>query len=261
MAYVESGPARIYYETIARGDRPWIVFAHGAGGNAASWWQQVPYFYDWYNTLAFDHRTFGRSSCPAESFDPNAFADDLKAILDAEKIERAALVCQSMGGRTGLQFSFEYPDRVAALVMSHTIGNIRTDAIAEARRIANESRPEPQPPFGGWAVAPDFHLKDRAKSHLYNRIQAFNLNADRARLASAQTATVSPDDLARFVTPTLFVTADKDVLIPSNVVEMAAALVPGARVVNLGDAGHSSYFETPQAFNEVVHAFLAEHLS
>lgn len=260
MAFVDSGPAKIYYETYAEGDRPWVVFAHGAGGNAASWWQQVPYFYDWYNTLAFDHRTFGRSACPLEQFDANEFAGDLKAVLDAEGIERAALVCQSMGGRTGLQFTVESPDRVTALVMSHTIGNIRTDEIAEARKVANESRPEPQPPFGGWAVAPDFHLKDRAKSHLYNRIQAFNLNADRSRLATAPAVTVAPAELSSFKTPTLFVTGDKDVLIPPNVVELAAAHVPGSRVVNLGDTGHSSYFETPDAFNEVVHGFLKEHL-
>ena len=260
MAFVDSGPAKIYYEPLSDGERPWIVFAHGAGGNAASWWQQVPYFYDEYNTLAFDHRTFGRSACPLEAFDPGAFAADLKAVLDAEGIDRAALVCQSMGGRTGLQFSLENPDRVQALVMSHTIGAITTDEIVEARRIANESRAEADPPFGSWAVAHDFHLKDRAKSHLYNRIQAFNLNADRSRLSTAQAAPVTPADLEGFNVPTLFVTADKDALIPPNIVKMAAQFIEGSRVVNLGDAGHSSYFETPDAFNEVVHGFLGEHL-
>ncbi|MEJ2131826.1 MAG: alpha/beta hydrolase [Gammaproteobacteria bacterium] len=261
MSFVDSGPARIYYETFSDGERPWIVFAHGAGGNAASWWQQVPYFYDEYNALTFDHRTFGRSACPLEEFDPGEFAGDLAAVLDAEGIERTALVCQSMGGRTGLQFSLQHPDRVTALVMSHTIGAITTDEIVEARRIASESRPAAEAPFGSWAVAPDFHLKDRAKSHLYNRLQAFNLNADRSRLSSAQPSPVTPADLKGFSVPTLFVTADKDVLIPPNIVNMAARLVEGAKVVNLGDAGHSSYFEAPDAFNEVVHGFLREHLA
>jgi pimeloyl-ACP methyl ester carboxylesterase len=41
-------------------------------------------------------------------------------------------------------------------------------------------------------------------------------------------------------------------------IQMAAALVPGARVVNLGDAGHSSDFETPDLFNSTVDAFLNE---
>jgi pimeloyl-ACP methyl ester carboxylesterase len=32
--------------------------------------------------------------------------------------------------------------------------------------------------------------------------------------------------------------------------------VPGCEVVDLGDAGHSSYFEIPHQFNDVVQAFL-----
>ena len=32
----------VYYEV--HGDGPAVVFAHGAGGNHLSWWQQVPVF-------------------------------------------------------------------------------------------------------------------------------------------------------------------------------------------------------------------------
>ena len=35
MPYAASGPASIYYET--HGDGPALAFAHGRGGNAASW--------------------------------------------------------------------------------------------------------------------------------------------------------------------------------------------------------------------------------
>ena len=44
--------------------------------------------------------------------------------------------------------------------------------------------------------------------------------------------------------------------IPPAVVEIGVALTPGAELVNLGDAGHSSYFEIAADFNEVVAAFL-----
>ena len=41
MATVKANGAEIYYEM--HGDGPAITFAHGRGGNAASWWQQVPF--------------------------------------------------------------------------------------------------------------------------------------------------------------------------------------------------------------------------
>ena len=44
MSTVQSHDAEIHYERY--GDGPALVFAHGAGGNAASWWQQVPRFVD-----------------------------------------------------------------------------------------------------------------------------------------------------------------------------------------------------------------------
>lgn len=50
----------LYYEV--HGEGPPIVFAHGAGGNHLSWWQQVPFFTaQGYRCVTFDHRAFGQS--------------------------------------------------------------------------------------------------------------------------------------------------------------------------------------------------------
>ena len=86
MPTVETNGASIYYEV--HGDGPTVVFAHGRGGNAASWWQQVPYFAEYYKVIVFDHRTFGRSTCPEEKFDRSLFDSDLIAILDQEMINQ-----------------------------------------------------------------------------------------------------------------------------------------------------------------------------
>jgi 3-oxoadipate enol-lactonase len=67
---------------------------------------------------------------------------------------------------------------------------------------------------------------------------------------------VTPEMLQDFHVPTLFVTAQHDMTIPPDAVRMAADLVPNAELVNMGDAGHSSYFEMPQRFNQVVLEFL-----
>ena len=51
MPYAQNGNVRLFYQTWGKGDP--IIFAHGAGGNAASWWQQVPIFADRYQAHKF----------------------------------------------------------------------------------------------------------------------------------------------------------------------------------------------------------------
>ena len=93
MPFATSHHCQIYYE--AHGDGPAVVLAHGRGGNAASWFQQVPAFPKaGYRVITFDHRCFGRSYCPPEHFDRAYFASDLAAVLDAAGVEKAAVVCQ-----------------------------------------------------------------------------------------------------------------------------------------------------------------------
>ena len=56
-----------------------LVFAHGAGGNHLSWWQQVPHFMDRYTCVVFDHRGYGRSVDTADRKDLIRRANELLA--------------------------------------------------------------------------------------------------------------------------------------------------------------------------------------
>jgi 3-oxoadipate enol-lactonase len=253
MAYAHNGSVNLFYQSWGEGDP--IIFAHGAGGNAASWWQQVPAFADRHRVLAFDHRGFARSHCTAEDFSRRHFVDDLLAIMDDAEIERAVLVCQSMGGWTGLGTALSHPDRVRALIMSHTPGGITTPEMDVIREQAAANRPRLDSPFAHWAVAPDFHEKALTMSHLYTQISAFNTELDLSQLDLQD-----PIDLSKFsdyCIPTLFITAQQDVIFPPALIEIAAAQVPGAELRSLGAAGHSSYFESADLFNKTVADFIA----
>lgn len=99
-----------------------MVFAHGPGGNHMVWWQQVPYFADGFTCVTFAHRGFAPSR--SDHPDPAEFSGDLAAMLDHLDIDQAALalIAQSMGGWTCLDFSLRFPDRVSALVMASISG-------------------------------------------------------------------------------------------------------------------------------------------
>ncbi len=45
-------------------------------------------------------------------------------------------------------------------------------------------------------------------------------------------------------------------IVPAEAVRTAHAAMPGSSYVEISDAGHSAYFEQPDAFNEAVRDFL-----
>ena len=78
--YLDRPDCRLYYEVDGSG--PFLVFAHGLGGNHLSWWQQVPHFRDRYTCVTFAHRGFAPSSAPPAGPDPTNYAGDLAALIE-----------------------------------------------------------------------------------------------------------------------------------------------------------------------------------
>src|SRR4051812_21504801 len=72
--------------------------------------------------IAWDVRGHGDSDYPdgADAYSIPITVEDMKAILDAEGIDRAVLLGHSMGGYLSLCFQRVHPDRVAALVLVGT---------------------------------------------------------------------------------------------------------------------------------------------
>jgi pimeloyl-ACP methyl ester carboxylesterase len=57
-------------------------------------------------------------------------------------------------------------------------------------------------------------------------------------------------------TPTLFIVGEKDSIFPPAMIRQAAELISHAQVVEIPEADHSPYFETPERWNEVVIGFV-----
>jgi 3-oxoadipate enol-lactonase len=255
--------ASIYYEITGSG--PALVFAHGLGGNHMVWWQQVPYFAPRYTCVTFAHRGFApsRSENPP---DPADFADDLAALLDHLGIREAALIAQSMGGWTCLDFSIRYPDRVRALVMSCTCGiadpaTLGPAEIAKLQQWASAHAGVEADLFrrGIHPAAGERMAREQpALQFLYREMDQMSAgldkNALRAKLMAARTLPVSR--LAELKMPVLYITGTEDIVIPPPLIEALAARTPGAKLEAVPEAGHSVYFERADWFNQVVDEFL-----
>jgi 3-oxoadipate enol-lactonase len=256
VPFAERPGAKLWYEVYGADDAPTLVLAHGAGGNRISWWQQVPHFASHRRVVVFDHRCFGRSF--ADEFAPAAFADDLEAVLAAAGVDRFAIVCQSMGGWSGLPFALRHPDRVSALVLACTPGGYVDDAVLAAvgrtgeriRAAGIDHTP---------ALGPSFARRRPDLVHLYDQIGALNTGVELSAVTRLfePAARLDPADAAKLAAPTLALTGGEDLLFPPDMMEGVARALPGAECVRVDDAGHSIYFEQPERFAALVDDFLA----
>jgi pimeloyl-ACP methyl ester carboxylesterase len=264
--YLERPGCRLYYEVTGAG--PTIVFAHGLGGNHLSWWQQVPHFAGRSTCVTFAHRGFAPSSEIPGGPDPADYAGDLAALVDHLALDRVFLVAQSMGGWTCLEYALANPERVRALVLASTAGAIARrstllrdppalDAwVARAAAARSEMQRDGVHPAAGARMA----REQPALHFLYRAIDAiagakFDKEALRARMIALQTR--PPDDLAGLTVPTLFITAEEDVVFPPLLAPSLATLMPNARVEQVAAAGHSVYFERAGVFNRLVDEFFS----
>jgi 3-oxoadipate enol-lactonase len=261
---------QVYYQVHGQGAA--VAFAHGAGGNHMSWWQQVPAFARHYRCVTFDHRGFGFSGDGLDGPGPAAFVDDLRALLDHLGIEQTFLVGQSMGGLTCLGFTLAYPQRVRALVMANTLAGLRRalwqaaddEVRAQAQAAWERRRAGPRR-----ALAFAFSRRHRHLAFLYKQIRLINeeglqdpssqeyvqrlraLERDPERAASHEA-------LASIGIPVLFIGGEHDDIMPVPLMEVAVRLIPTARLVVVPGCGHSAYFEAPAVFNRLVLDFFRE---
>jgi pimeloyl-ACP methyl ester carboxylesterase len=91
-----------------------IIFTHGATMDHGMFQPQMEFFADRYRTISWDVPQHG-SSRPYENFSLQSAAEELVHILDAEKIDKAHLVGQSMGGYIIQIAALNHPDRVISL--------------------------------------------------------------------------------------------------------------------------------------------------
>src|ERR1700749_5226004 len=100
MPFLDRPGAVLYYNVIGQG--PPLVFAHGLGGNHASWWQQIPAFAERWTCVVFAARGFypSRLSKPqqGDASIVDAFVDDLAALVEEVQLDEVRLVAQWLGG-------------------------------------------------------------------------------------------------------------------------------------------------------------------
>lgn len=253
-----NGLQQFYTDTHPNGEQnlPVLIFLHGAMGNSMSWWQNIAVLRCHLRCIAIDCRGYGRTPDPTGE-GLSRYVDDLEAFMDHLKLVKVCLVCQSMGGRTGLAYTARHPERVDALIMGACWGSFdwpEQDELAMGT-------PKPPPPKEGFirGLATKFQENEPALTLLWKYIGDV-LPGPKPKLSGPTPGGPSLEQVKTLAVPVLCIVGELDPIFPPPVVKAFADVLPNSEYVEVAGGGHSVYWEQPAFYNDTVLNFLKKRI-
>ena len=254
VAGPEAGPALVLLHAFPLSKRMWEKNVPALAG--AGW-----------RVVTLDFRGFGLSEAAAAPYTLAELAEDVVAVVDQLKIERAVFAGLSMGGYVLFEILVRAPDLVRAALFCDTRADPDTPAGREGRYKAIDQ-------IAGGQAGREEYLAGlqgkllgatslRERPAVVAEVQAMCAATSDAGLAGGLRAMATRVDhtatlgvLRAAGIPALFLAGDEDGITSVDVARTMAAAVPGATLVAVPACGHLSAVERPDAFDAAVLAFL-----
>lgn len=263
---------QLYYEEAGSG--PAVIFVHEYAADYRTWEPQMRHFARSHRCVTYSQRGYPPSDIPS---DPDAylqdkFRDDVVAVMDALKIDKAHIAGHSMGAATALHVGIRHPQRCISVVAAGCGYGSSADAakVEEARAasraigkmFAETPMEESARRYADGVVRQAHKNKDpRGFAHfvkllsehspLGHSLTMLNLQAKRPSLWEMEA------DLKAFKPPLLVIVGDEDDWCVDGSIYLRRT-VPTAGLYVVPRTGHTLTSEEPEKFNAALEEFFAE---
>lgn len=240
-----------------------IVFIHGVGLRAESWYQQVTAFEDRYRCYVIDMPGHGESELLTNStLVLEDFAEALKTFITNVVGEPAIIVGHSLGAMTALQTAVSYPEVVRGVGAFNAIYN-RPDHAAQNVQTRAESLINDL----------DQNVTDQPIARWFNGNPQYDSEAelcrtwlnDGNRLGYAQAYQmfahlrgIPAEELQTIRVPALLLTGEMDVNSSPKMSLTMASILPNANAVIVPEARHMTQMTHANAVNAALARFFAQ---
>lgn len=240
-----------------RVDAPCLVLSHSLGSSSEMWSPQVEPFAAHFRVLRYDTRGHGQSTASPGPYSMAQLGSDVLRLLDACGIDRASFCGLSLGGATGIWLAIHAADRFDRFVFCNTLPWLGPPAamLARAASVRREGvEPLVDATMGRW-FTPEFAARDPGTVAAIRRAFLATSREGYAGCCEALAAYDERADLPRIARPVLVIAGSDDPSPPAAAAREYAAVIPGARCVEL-PAAHLSNLGAAAEFNRSVLDFL-----
>lgn len=261
---------RLHYEETGSGTP--LIFVHEFAGDHRAWEPQLRHFGQRYRAITYAARGYPPSDVPDDvaKYSQARAADDIAAVLDHLRIDKAHVIGLSMGGFATLHFGFRHPQRALSLcvagcgygaepgqrdrfraevaTVAHFLDRNGIEALAAKyaygpTRVQFENK-NPR----GFA---EFRQQLAEHSAVGARNTQLGVQGERPSLYDLV------DQMKALTVPTLILTGDEDwpCLQPALLMKQT---IPSAALSVMPNCGHTINLEDPGQFNRLVADFVAQ---
>jgi len=269
--YAKSGDIYIAYQMSGSGPID-VIFAPGTFSHLDLDWELAEKadflnrFSSFCRLIRFDKRGTGLSDRPLKMATLEERTDDIRAVMDAEHIERATLLGGSEGASMACLFAATYPDRTRSLM---TWGG-------QARWVITDDYPWGYTPESLERLLAEIGKEWPSKYYLFGPGAGISSDIDQAkvdwflryfRAAASPSAVIAYEEmngqidirdiLPTIRVPTLIMNRTGDPVANVEAARDMAAHIPGARFVEFPGDTHSMYAIDPEAVLAEIEEFVA----
>ena len=239
--HAELNGIRLYYAEIGHGSP--VVVLHGGLANSDYLGSQVQALAARHRVIVVDSRGHGRSTRDDQPFGYDLMTDDVVALLDRLKVQKADIVGWSDGAIIGLDMAMRHPDRVGRIFAFGA--NTQTSGLKEGF--------DKNPVFAAYMVrARQEYARLSPTPDQYDAFQEQigKMWENQPNWTDAQLRTIT--------SPVLVVDGDHDEGIKREHTEYIARTIPGARLLILPNLSHFAFLQDPVLFNTEMLDFLGD---
>lgn len=264
--YMEIGGTSLRVRITGPQHAPAVLLLHGFGSSLETWESWAQTLSDAYQVVRFDLPGCGMSEADRTGSYGDARSLELvKGLMDRLRIEKAALVGNSMGGRIAWRFAAAFPERTRKLVLISPDGFAspgfqygKAPQIPAILNVMKYFLPRALLRTNLAAAYGDpSRLSDAVVDRYYELLLA---PGNREAMIKRMQQSVLEDPipkLRQITAPTLLLWGKKDQLIPfSNAADYLGAL-GNSRLISFADLGHVPHEESPAESLAAVAQFLS----
>ena len=278
MAYMDVKPS-------ANANGRTVLLFHGKNFGADYWANTIRALSSQgYRVVAVDQIGFGKSTKAEIRYTFAMLADHNVRLLDHLKVERVAIVANSMGGMLGVHFARRNPQRVSALVLENPLGLEEYVPAIPPQQTANLVKLEMAQTTASYRSFIKAYFKDNYRPEFESFVEQFSRvqrSPEYPRFAHVSALTYQMiydgptyNELPKLSVPVLLAIGQLDRTVfgrrfapPEAVKNLgyfpqlgkdAQKRIPGAKLVEFENLGHVPHLEAPDRFHTAVLGFLAD---
>lgn len=252
---------RLLHSVISGKGNPLLIL-HGFLGMGDNWKSLANRFSEKFEVHVIDQRNHGRSFHD-DDFSYELMVEDLINYMDYHQLERVNILGHSMGGKTGMLFAVEHPERIQNLIVADIAPKFYPphhqdilDALEEVDFNEISSRSEIDEILKKYISEigiRQFLLKNVYRKEKNQLAYRFNLEVLQEHYDEIGVA-LPPRSL--FEGPVLFLKGQLSGYIHEQDEDMISAHFPNSRIVEIANASHWLHAENPKDFYINVVEFL-----